>query len=99
MGNPGRKLGSTNKPKDKPVQYQDLGEYIPLCQAAPLVGTSPNTFKVWVFSGNSPMGEIKEGYHYYKAGSEYRFCKDWLCELFGILPKVQTGTGSKEKVS
>lgn len=67
--------------------YGDFPEILSIKQSAKLVKTSKLKFSTWLHNGETPMGEIREGYHYYRDGISYKIIKDRLCELFGILPK------------
>jgi hypothetical protein len=71
----------------KLYQYQDFGEVLNTEDSAKLVHTSKDTFLAWLKTGQTPMGEILKGVHYYRSGSDYRIIKDRLCQLFGIMPK------------
>jgi hypothetical protein len=69
------------------MNYDDLPEIISITQAAKLVKISKLKFTQWIHTGTSPMGEIKDGYHYYRDGIPCKIIKDRLCELFGISTK------------
>jgi len=73
--------------KQKIVRYQELSEVLKPQQVAALLGISKPVLMPWLRSGKSPFGELKEGFHFFKVGDEYRIIKDRVCELFGILPK------------
>jgi hypothetical protein len=68
----------------KPSNYNDFPEIISITQAAKLVKISRLKFTQWIHTGQTPMGELREGYHYYRDGIPYKIIKSRLCELFGI---------------
>jgi phage antirepressor YoqD-like protein len=68
----------------KPSNYNDLPEVMSIGQAAKLLRIAPRRLSIWLHTGQTPMGEIKEGYHYYRDGVPYKIIKNRLCELFGV---------------
>jgi hypothetical protein len=71
------------------LKYWDANEIMGSPEAAKLLSTSTDKLRQWRTTGKTPMGELKEGYHFYYEGTEPRFIKDRMCELFGILPKFR----------
>lgn len=79
-----------------PGQYHDYPEIMSTDQTAELFATSRDRVFEWLRSGKiAELGnvELKLHYHYFKSGCNgrnYRFIKDRMCELFGVLPKNPT---------
>jgi hypothetical protein len=74
-------------------RYEDYPEIMSTNQTAEFLSTSRERVFQWVRSGKIEElnnTEIKLGFHYYKAGYQgrnFKFVKDRICELFGIIPK------------
>ena len=71
----------------KSYQYGDFNEIMTPEESARLTRTSKGTFLAYLREGMTPMGAIKQGYHYYKQGCDFKIIKDRLCELYGIQVK------------
>ena len=67
------------------MTLSELPEILSIRQAAQLVRISTYTFSCWLHSGMTPMGEIKEGVHYYREGVAYKIIKNRLALLFGMI--------------
>jgi hypothetical protein len=77
------------------MNYDDLPEIISITQAAKLVKIGRITFTKWIHTGQTPMGEIREGYHYYREGIPYKIIKSRICELFGIRGGLENVNNTK----
>ncbi len=65
--------------------YSNCPEVLSLQQVSKFCGTSHVTFSEWIKTGQTPMGEIIEGEHYFKIGREYRFIKRQVALLFKMI--------------
>ena len=67
------------------MELKTLNQYAEILnikEAAQLCGVSHVTFSEWLHSGQTPMGELIEGAHYFKVGRVYKFIKYQLALLF-----------------
>lgn len=62
-----------------------FNEILNIEEAAELCGVSHVTFTEWLHSGQTPMGELEEGTHYFKVGRNYKFIKHQLALLFKMI--------------
>lgn len=60
-------------------------EILNIQEAAELCGVSHVTFSEWLHSGQTPMGELVEGTHYFRVGRNYKFIKHQIARLFKMI--------------
>lgn len=63
-------------------QYNEI---LNIQETAELCGVSHVTFSEWLHSGQTPMGELVEGIHYFKVGRNYKFIKHQIALLFKMI--------------
>ncbi len=63
----------------------EYGEVLFTHEAARFCGVSVVTFGQWLATGETPMGSLVEGVHYFRLGRQRRFIKHQLARLFKML--------------
>lgn len=62
-----------------------FNEVLNIQEAAELCGVSHVTFSEWLHSGQTPMGELVEGVHYFRVGRNYKLIKHQVALLFKMI--------------
>lgn len=68
-----------------------FNEVLNIQEAAELCGVSHVTFSGWLHSGQTPMGDLVEGVHYFRVGRIYKFIKHQLALLFKMIDPEARG--------